>query len=240
MSPLSLVSSKAVLQLQYLWILKHKPLTAALRWLASYTHLKKIRDLVCEPCGYMVQLLRKDEKQHCPQAFSHRRATELVWPFGDVHWGALSLRSLVPCQHFLATRRGKEGGGLPTPPHRQQGQAPSLWRSFLPLPYFSGDRSWDKYHSSQNRWLLVLCTGRLVCAQLLWLHLLCIPFMNVSSIMSHSLQASKASAPFLHPEEMVFVFFSRPLGGCRSHMQTSGLFLSFGHRLTILTFANKQ
>lgn len=63
---------------------------------------------------------------------------------------------------------------------------------------------------------------------------------------SHSLQASKASATFLHPEELVFALFSRLPGRHRSHVQMCGLFRAPGVwiftvcRITMLTFANKM
>lgn len=150
---LSLMSPKAGLQPQHLWILKHKPLTSPISWLSSSTPLKKIRDPVSKLCGYMVQLLRKDQEQRCLQALSPQKRYFAVLALWECSLKGFEPQETVvlPVRISLhdedsATRRGKEGGGPPTPPQSQQGQAHSLWRSFVLLPCFSGDRGRDKCH----------------------------------------------------------------------------------------------
>ena len=256
---LSLVSPKAGLQPHCLSILKHKPLRTAMCWLASSTPLKKIRDPVSKPCGYTGLAAQERWRAALSSGpWPTEEPLSCFGPLGVFTEGVWISWDCCPHQHFSAWRglcyQEREGEWWPSHPSWQPAGSSSFPLEAIPPRCLASTEAaagtnityTQSYWSRVQQTWFVLCSGdytssvhppRAVGRQQPQPHRGCT---------SHSLRASKASPTFLHPEEMVFSFFSRPFRRHRSHIQTCGLFPAPGvwlftcPSLTMLTFANKQ
>lgn len=160
---------------------------------------------------------------------AHRGATELFWPFEGE---GLSLRRLKCLSAFLCMAKillqGEENCMVTFPPILTVSRIKFLLSMVIYIPALLQWRQRQGLAPFMiHSWcLLVLWAGNLRRALQWWLCVLCISSTNkqlrtvsvLQCLLIYTLRASSTFATFLHPEEMVFAFYLRPLRRHRSHM----------------------